>query len=85
MRTYTMIAMLVLLGLSSGRAAADVPGTTPADADTTVYVFTDTVVEGGVAGPEGARVAIRRSTDGSSLIKVRHHFVAEMLQSVEHL
>lgn len=51
----------------------------------TVYDFDDDVVEGDLQRPDGELVAIKRKAKHSSLIKIREHFIPEMLKSAEDL
>ena len=54
-------------------------------ADTTEYTFDDDVVEGDLVRPDGATTVVRKKAKQRSLIKVRTHFVPEMLKSVEDI
>jgi len=49
----------------------------------TVYDFDDDVVEGDLARPDQEFVGVRRQAKHSSLIKIREHFIPEMLKSAE--
>ena len=51
----------------------------------TVYDFEDDVVEGDLVRPDGTYVDTRRKAKTSSLIKIREHFIPEMIKSVEDL
>lgn len=51
----------------------------------TEYDFEDDVVEGSFVRPEGEFIDVRRGTRQSSLIKIREHFVPEMLKSAEDI
>ncbi len=53
--------------------------------DVTEYTFTDANVEGGTEGPIQTGVVIRKLGPERSLIKIRTHFVPEMLKSVENI
>ena len=68
---------------------AGAPDTTTADGVTykkrTVYDFDDDVVEGDLVRPDGEYVAIKRQAKHSSLIKIREHFIPEMLKSAEDI
>jgi hypothetical protein len=51
----------------------------------TVYDFDDDVVEGDLMRPDGEFVALKRQAKHSSLIKIREHFIPEMLKSAEDI
>jgi len=55
------------------------------DVDVTEYKFGDDVVDGVVQTPEGAFVRGRLKGRTRSLIRVRKHYIPEMLKSVEDL
>jgi hypothetical protein len=52
---------------------------------TTTYNFDDDIVQGDLVRPDGEMALARRRGRQSSLIRVREHFVPEMLKSVENL
>jgi hypothetical protein len=64
-------------------AAAPVAG--GATAQVTEYDFEDDLVTGDLVRPDGELVGARRKSKVSSLIKVRKHFIPEILKSVENL
>ena len=49
----------------------------------TVYDFDDDLVEGDLARPDQEFVGVRKQAKHSSLIKIREHFIPEMLKSAE--
>ena len=51
----------------------------------TEYDFEDDLVTGDLVRPDGELVGARRKSKVSSLIRVRKHFIPEMLKSVENL
>jgi hypothetical protein len=51
----------------------------------TTYDFEDDLVTGDLVRPDGELLNVRRRGRRSSLIRVREHFVPEMLKSVENL
>ena len=53
--------------------------------NTTEYNFDDDVVQGDLVRPDGEMAMARRTGRRSSLIRVREHFIPEMLKSVEDL
>ena len=56
-----------------------------AAAQVTEYDFDDDLVTGDLVRPDGELVGARRKSKVSSLIKVRKHFIPEILKSVENL
>lgn len=54
-------------------------------ADTTEYSFEDDVVTGDLVRPDGELMVVRKRGKERSLIRVRQHFIPEMLKSVENL
>ncbi len=54
-------------------------------ARTQTFNFTDELVQGQLVRPDGETSRIRRRGSGISLIRIREHFVPEMLKSVENL
>ncbi|MCA9605841.1 MAG: hypothetical protein KC619_09625 [Myxococcales bacterium] len=54
------------------------------DAETT-YDFEDDLVTGDLVRPDGEMLNVRRRGRRASLIRVREHFIPEMLKSVENL
>lgn len=51
----------------------------------TNYDFDDDVVEGELQRPDGEIIDTRRQARHSSLIKVREHFIPEILKSAENI
>ncbi|MEM6962245.1 MAG: hypothetical protein AAF355_06310 [Myxococcota bacterium] len=51
----------------------------------TTYDFEDDLVTGDLVRPDGELLNVRRRGRRSSLIRIREHFVPEMLKSVEGL
>ena len=84
--TRRLIAMWLVLGLS-GSAFAQDEGTAPAAGgdNTTSYDFEDDLVQGDLVRPDGENLMVRRRGARESLIKIREHFVPELLKSVENL
>ena len=66
-------------GAASGGAAS---GGAPR---TQEFNFTDELVSGQLVRPDGETTRVRRRSAGISLIRIREHFVPEMLKSVENL
>ncbi len=51
----------------------------------TTYDFEDDLVTGDLVRPDGEMLQVRRRGRRASLIRVREHFIPEMLKSVENL
>jgi hypothetical protein len=87
--TKRLVALLFLAALTlSGSAAlaqaAGAPQGTGAQR-TQEFNFTDELVQGQLVRPDGESTRVRRRGPGISLIRIREHFVPEMLKSVENL
>ena len=52
---------------------------------TTTYNFEDDIVTGDLVRPDGELAVARNRSRTSTLIRIREHFVPEMLKSVENL
>ncbi|MFH1438593.1 MAG: hypothetical protein ABIJ56_22990 [Pseudomonadota bacterium] len=65
--------------------AQDDMGGTGGMSQVTEYDFDDDLVTGDLVRPDGELVGARRKSKVSSLIRVRQHFIPEMLKSVENL
>jgi len=79
MKRFGMILMNVIIMLCATTLMAQ------DYADTTEYSFDDDVVEGDLVRPDGEMTVVRKQGKQRSLIKVRQHFVPEMLKSVEDI
>ena len=55
------------------------------DDSATVYDFEDDLVQGDLVRPDGENLVVRRRGMRESLIKIREHFIPELLKSVENL
>ena len=53
--------------------------------EATSYDFEDDLVQGDLVRPDGENLMVRRRGARESLIRVREHFVNELLKSVENL
>lgn len=51
----------------------------------TTYDFEDDLVTGDLVRPDGEMLNVRRRGSRASLIRIREHFIPEMLKSVEDL
>jgi hypothetical protein len=72
-----------LLGFA-GIALAQGPGGVQY-AEKTEYTFDDDVVTGDLVRPDGELTVVRKKGKQRSLIRVRQHFIPEMLKSVEDI
>jgi hypothetical protein len=70
---------LFSLTVSSARAQEAAGG------NATTYDFEDDLVQGDLVRPDGENLMVRRRGARESLIKIREHFVPELLKSVENL
>jgi len=77
-RFGSLFVVLVFLFAATVASAQDY-------ADTTEYSFDDDVVQGDLVRPDGEMTVVRKQGKQRSLIKVRQHFVPEMLKSVEDI
>jgi hypothetical protein len=66
-------------------ASAQEGGGGGGDAASTTYDFEDDLVTGDLVRPDGELLNVRRRGRRASLIRVREHFIPEMLKSVENL
>ena len=90
MKLVIGMALLAIVGVTSGRAfAADKPAAAGGGDDSvqykakTVYDFEDDMVEGDLQRPDGELVNSLKKTEHSSLIEIRKDFIPEMLKSLE--
>lgn len=87
---FAVFAALTMLSTASAIAQdAPAPAATPAPAraggDATTYDFDDDLVTGDLVRPDGELLNVRRRGQRNSLIRIREHFIPEMLKSVENL
>lgn len=78
-----LLIVVALVG-SSSLLAASAMAQDGGNADTT-YDFEDDLVTGDLVRPDGEMLNVRRRGRRASLIRVREHFIPEMLKSVENL
>lgn len=77
-----MLAVCALvLGIAAPVAAQDAA----AGGGETSYDFEDDLVQGDLVRPDGENLLVRRRGARDSLIRIREHFIPEMLKSVENL
>ena len=74
-------ALAVVMAAPSNVQAQDAA----AGGDATTYDFEDDLVSGDLVRPDGEMLSVRRRGRRSSLIRIREHFIPEMLKSVENL
>jgi hypothetical protein len=75
------IPLLALLAASPNVASAQEGG----GGAQTSYDFEDDLVQGDLVRPDGENLMVRRRGARESLIKIREHFIPELLKSVENL
>ena len=86
-----LLAIIAVAGLlTASTALAQEAGAAPAPAgggggDATTYDFEDDLVQGDLVRPDGENLMVRRKGARESLIRVREHFISELLKSVENL
>jgi hypothetical protein len=81
MRKLLAMIMVAALGLIALPASAQKGGA----GDATSYDFEDDLVQGDLVRPDGENLMVRRRGARESLIRVREHFINELLKSVENL
>ena len=80
MKKSIAVLMIVFLSVFAQAAAADDPGK-----DVTEYTFEDDTLVGELLGISEASIVVRPPARERSLIRMRSHFVPEMLKSVEQI
>jgi hypothetical protein len=91
MRELLTLILVGVLGVIAVPAAAqEAPAPAPAaggggGGDTTTYDFEDDLVQGDLVRPDGENLMVRRRGARESLIRIREHFINELLKSVENL
>ena len=83
--TMALVAATLTLSGSSAFAQRSTAPTGEGAARTQEFNFTDELVQGQLVRPDGETTRVRRRSAGISLIRIREHFVPEMLKSVENL
>src|SRR6478735_2657033 len=79
--TFIVVGMLAMAAVPA--AAQDAGGGGGGDA--TSYDFEDDLVQGDLVRPDGENLMVRRRGARESLIRIREHFINELLKSVENL
>jgi len=72
-------------GGAAGAVALFGPVAMAQEGETTTSDFEDDLVQGDLVRPDGELLNVRRRGRRASLIRVREHFIPEMLKSVENL
>lgn len=72
-----LLATIAVVGLAAPVAAQD--------DNATNYDFEDDLVQGDLVRPDGENLMVRRRGARESLIRIREHFIPELLKSVENL
>ena len=83
-----IVAAVVAFGMIAASAVAGAQAAAAAGAQPTrtqEFNFIDELVTGQLVRPDGESTRVRRRGPGISLIRIREHFVPEMLKSVENL
>jgi hypothetical protein len=71
---------MILVAPAAAQDAAPAGG-----GDATTYDFEDDLVQGDLVRPDGENLMVRRRGARESLIRIREHFINELLKSVENL
>jgi hypothetical protein len=88
MRKLTMItaALLLLAGVAAAQPKkGDKPADNAGSGKVKVYDFSGDTIEGDLIKPEGLDVNARDFAKHTSLIRIRQHFINEILKSAEDL
>jgi opacity protein-like surface antigen len=91
MKKITLFVVFAALTmLAAGSAVAQDPpagggGGGGGGGEATTYDFDDDLVTGDLVRPDGELLNVRRRGQRNSLIRIREHFIPEMLKSVENL
>jgi hypothetical protein len=78
-------ALMLLAGAAFAQGAPAAGGGSSNYAEKTEYTFDDDVVTGDLVRPDGELTVVRKKGKQRSLIRVRQHFIPEMLKSVEDI
>ena len=82
----TLVLVGALAVVAAPAAAQDAPAPAAGGGgDATTYDFEDDLVQGDLVRPDGENLMVRRRGARESLIKIREHFINELLKSVENL
>ena len=85
-KLFVLIVGALSVGLVTGLVGGAVAEAQEAGGGSaTTYDFEDDLVQGDLVRPDGENLMVRRRGARESLIKIREHFVPELLKSVENL
>jgi hypothetical protein len=79
------VLMLLSLGVALSGFGFGTSVASAQEGEATTYDFEDDLVQGDLVRPDGEMLNVRRRGRRASLIRVREHFIPEMLKSVENL
>jgi hypothetical protein len=85
MKKLGIALMLSGMTLFAGTALLSSKASAQDGDNMTTYDFDDDLVQGDLVRPDGEMLNVRRRGARASLIRIREHFVPEMLKSVENL
>ena len=88
LRRFAVVLAFVAAGAAAPQVALADPPEGPkssSEGDVTSYRFEDELVRGGSSSPELEILVARRRNERESLVRVRTHFVPELLKSAEDL
>lgn len=80
-----LVLVIVVVGMLGGLAMPVLAQDAGGGGDATTYDFEDDLVQGDLVRPDGENLMVRRRGARESLIRVREHFINELLKSVENL
>ncbi len=83
--TKKLFLGMTVLGLTLGALGTSAIASVASAQESTTYDFEDDLVTGDLVRPDGEMLQVRRRGRRASLIRVREHFIPEMLKSVENL
>lgn len=85
LRAMTIVALLGASGTASAQDGVVILTEDHGGGGATTYDFEDDLVTGDLVRPDGEMLNVRRRGRRASLIRVREHFLPELLKSVETL
>ena len=80
-----LMSMSLAMALTLGFGLVTTSTASAQEGEATTYDFEDDLVTGDLVRPDGELLNVRRRGRRASLIRVREHFIPEMLKSVENL
>jgi hypothetical protein len=80
-----MAKLIAMSSLVAALTAITVSAAAQDAENTTSYDFEDDLVQGDLVRPDGENLMVRRRGARESLIRIREHFIPELLKSVENL